>query len=249
MNSIRTAIQLYRDDQGGYPPALLGYITPYEYRNGAMVVPANQFRGPMFPKRIESMETLKGSLNRSSNSFMVPGAWPQADVRPIGSAPFRDLNGDGILNADDDTAATRQAFSTNYSGTAINNFVNDPQATPNIGQSASIDVNTVGRFYAISGYDVGPVKYQNGLNGFELRYTLFWSGLGLTTGGVSDDPRQLGYTEPPEGTVVTWNSFYRDYNNNALTPGGSKDIVLFLGGSARPVDSRLMSERSWRLDP
>jgi prepilin-type N-terminal cleavage/methylation domain-containing protein len=249
MNSIRTAIQLYRDDQGGYPPALLGYITPYEYRNGALIVPANQIRGPLFPKRIESLETLRSSLNRSSVSQMVPAAWPQADVRALGSAPFRDLNADGLINANDDTSASRQAFSTAYSGAAINYFRNDPELNPNIGQSTATDVNTVGRFYAVSGYDVGPVKYQNGVNGFELRYALFWSALGLTTGGVNDDPRQLGYSEPPEGTVVTWNSYYRDYSNNTLTPGGSKDIVLFLGGSARPVDSRLMSERSWRLDP
>ena len=66
MNSIRSSLQLYRDDQGGYPPALLGYISPYDYQNGVTVVPANQVRGAMYPKRIESLDTLKGSINRSS---------------------------------------------------------------------------------------------------------------------------------------------------------------------------------------
>ena len=249
MNSIRTAIQLYRDDQGGYPPALMGYINPYEYRNGVSVVPANLYRGPLFPKRVDSLETMKGSLNRSANNLMVAAAWPQADIRAFGSAPLKDLNGDGFINRSDDTPLTRQAFSTSYSGTAINYYLNDPQATPNIGSSTDNAVGTVGRFYAVGGYVVGAVKYQNSLNGFELRYTLFWSALGITTGGMNDDPRQLGYNEPPENTVITWNSLYRDYSNSQLTNGGSKDMVLFLGGSARPVDSKLMSERSWRLNP
>ena len=46
MNSLRTALQLYNADQGGFPPALLGYVSPYQ--SGTVVptgvVPANLLR-------------------------------------------------------------------------------------------------------------------------------------------------------------------------------------------------------------
>lgn len=248
MNSVRSALQLYRDDQGGYPPALLGYINPYEYRGSVTVVPANQYRGAMYPKRIDSLDTMKGSLNRSAPTLMVAGTWPPADVRPIGSAPIIDINGDGVVNAADDVAGARQAFASDYA-VGPSYYLNDPEVAGNYGQSASTDVNTIGRFYAVSGYDVSPVKYQNGATYSEVHYTLFWSSYGTTTGSASDDPRQLGYTDPTEGTVVTWNTFFRDYTNNQVQSGQSKDLVLFLGGSARPLDSRQMAERGWRMMP
>ena len=248
MNSIRSAVQLYRDDQGGYPPQLLGYISPYDYQNGVTVVPADQVHGAMFPKRIESLDTLKGSQNRNPYALMTPAIWPQHDIRGAGTAPILDLNGDGTLTNADDIAGARQQWSSDYNGTA-EYFLNDPTASPNINESTSNTDTVVGRFYAVSGYDVGPVKFTNGATFNELHYTLFWSIYGIGPGNALDDPRQLGYSNPPDTTVVTWNTFYRDYNKNFLTNGGSKDIVLFLGGSARPVDSKLMSERAWRLMP
>ncbi|MEI8281937.1 MAG: type II secretion system protein [Armatimonadota bacterium] len=249
MNSIRSALQLYRDDQGGYPPALLGYITPYQYQNGVTVVPAGQVHGALFPKRVESLDTFKGGINKAKENLMVPAIWPQIDARAIGSAPILDLNADGILSPLDDTLLARQAYGSNYASTA-QYFLNDPAAIPNINQSTSTTDTVVGRFYAISGYDVGPAKFLNGTIYNELHYTLFWSGFGVTTGSALDDPRQLGYSDPPDTTVITWSTYYRDYNNaNQLTNGGSKDIVLFLGGAARPLDSKQMSERSWRMMP
>ena len=249
MNAIRTSLQLYRDDQGGYPPQLLGYISPYDYQNGVTVVPANQVRGALYPKRIDSLDTLKGSINKSKYDSLVPAIWPQRDTRGAGVAPILDLNGDGVITNADDIASARQKYTSDYSGTA-QYFLNDPAAVPNINQSTSPTDTVVGRFYGVSGYDVGPTKFTNGTLYNELHYTLFWTDYSIAQNGSAlDDPRQLGYSDPPETTVVTWNSFYRDYTNNFLTNGGSKDIVLFLGGSARAVDSKLMSERAWRLIP
>lgn len=249
MNSIRSSLQLYRDDQGGYPPALLGYINPYEYRGSVTVVPANQYRGAMYPKRIDAIDTLKGALNRSAYNLMVPGTWPPADARAVGSAPILDINGDGVINNADDIAGARQAYASDYAAANPQYYVNDPEVANNYGASSSTDVNTVGRFYAVSGYDVSPAKFQNGQTFSEVHYTLFWSALGTTTGSALDDPRQLGYSDPTEGTVVTWNTFFRDYSNNTLMSGQSKDLVLFLGGAARPLDSRQMAERGWRMMP
>jgi prepilin-type N-terminal cleavage/methylation domain-containing protein len=247
MNSIRSALQLYREDQGAFPTALLGYINPYQYRNGVTIVPADQVRGALYPKRIDSLDTMKGSINRVANNILVPAAWPPVDPRAVGSAPIRDLDSNGVINAADDTGGARQAYGSDYPGNAISYYRSDPELNPNIGFSTSSTDTVVGRFYASSGYDVAPVK-AGAATVYELRYSLFWTVLGVGSGSANDDPRQLGYSEPPENTVVTWNSFYRDYSSGGLTNGGSKDMVLFLGGAARPVDSKLMSERSWRLD-
>jgi prepilin-type N-terminal cleavage/methylation domain-containing protein len=246
MNSIRNALQLYRDDQGGYPPALLGYISPYEYGNGAAVVPADQIRGALYPRRIDSLETLRPALNRVDRSLMVPGIWPPVDSRPTGSAPIVDTNGDGAVTNADDIPNARQAHGSSYSSGVVEYYYNDRTLLPTIGASNDNSITDVGRFYAVSGYDVAQVRIQGDLY-YEVHYTPFWTLLGTTTGGINDDPRQLGYTEPPETTVITWNSFFREYSNGVLTNGGSKDMVLQLGGAARPVDSKLMSERSWRF--
>jgi hypothetical protein len=47
---------------------------------------------------------------------------------------------------------------------------------------------------------------------------------------------------------VTWNSYFRDYNNGNLqrTKG---DLVLFLAGNARPMDSVYVASNSWAVKP
>lgn len=111
-------------------------------------------------------------------------------------------------------------------------------------------------FYKVSGYDVAPTRPEDPTR-WALRYTLFWSELAVPAepcltapGGANDSPRQLGYTDPPEDTVITWNSFFRDYDTagNPTRPG-KRDIVLFLGGAARPMDSVDVAERSWQVRP
>jgi len=110
-------------------------------------------------------------------------------------------------------------------------------------------------YYNVSGYDAAVVKTPGG-DRFELRYTLFWTGYGnpddpctQPRGNMADDDRQLGYTDPPETTVITWNSYFREYDGTGIPARQKRDIALFLGGSARPVDSRDISELSWQIKP
>jgi hypothetical protein len=110
-------------------------------------------------------------------------------------------------------------------------------------------------YYRVSGYDVAEVRTPTGTR-TELRYAPFWSAYAVaddpcsnaTLGSENDNPRQLGYNDPPDTTVVTWNSFYRDYTNG-MPQRTKRDIVLFLGGSARPYDSAQVAERSWLVVP
>lgn len=237
MNALRTALQLYKVDQDGYPPALLGYVTLYDTSGGINtnnVVPANELKSYLFPKRIDSISTLQPRNARFAQNAFTTAVWPNQDARSIGSAPILDLNGDGKITGADDIANARQAYGPMQ-------VVQGPIPS---------DPLTVGDafYYPISGYDVAQVKSSSG-NRFELRYTLFWTTWGLGSGNAMDDPRQLGYEDPPESTVVTWNSYFRDYNSDGTLPHTKRDIVLFLGGSARAFDSADVSDRSWRVMP
>ncbi len=240
MNAIRSALQLYRVDQGGYPPALLGYVTPYQDGSGgASVVPADLLSGGfLYPKRVNSIDTFRPSPDRVGKDQITSAVYPSQDSRPIGSAPILDLNGDGAIDDQDDLPLARQAFGPGDGDVCLNGLTGCGAAS---GEQA--------QFYRISGYDVATVPAQGGGDRVELRYALFWTGYSLTqNGNAADDPRQLGYSDPPETTVITWNSFYRDFQGGV--PGHTKrDIVLFLGGAARAHDSADVADRSWRVLP
>jgi len=235
MNSLRTALQLYRADNGAYPPQLLGYINTYSGDPlGADVIPADQLRAALYSRRVESIKTFTPANERAKPLDETEAVWPPQDPRAAGTAPQVDTDGDGDIDAADDTGPARQANGTSTTVTRPNPIA------PGV-------INA--RFYSVSGYDTALVKLAGGGTRRELRYALFWSGMGLTTGGADDDPRQLGYTDPPENTVITWNSYFRDYDGAGNVARNKNDIVLFLGGAARPYDAKDLSERSWRVLP
>ncbi|HZH98760.1 MAG TPA: prepilin-type N-terminal cleavage/methylation domain-containing protein, partial [Fimbriimonadaceae bacterium] len=213
MNSIRSALQLYRVDQGAYPPALLGYVTLYTSTTN--VVPANELKTFLYPKRIESIETFRPSRLRVSNIVTSAAVWPLQDPRSAGSAPVGDWNGDGSITSADDNACARQAYGPT-DGNVQRRNPNGP---------GTIDA----LYYMVSGYDISTVPDQNGGKRVELHYAPFWTRWGLASdngcspsgspGHANDDPRQLGYSEPPDSTVITWNSYYREYNNGVPDRG------------------------------
>ncbi|MFZ4506296.1 MAG: type II secretion system protein [Fimbriimonas sp.] len=229
MNSIRTALQLYRADQGGYPPALLGYVTLYTSGvNAGNVIPANLSQGALYPKRVQSVATFRPIILRSS----------------------------GIIENETSTAVW--PTNLNRVGTSGNRNQRYAYPTDSSPVERCVDGNIVSnRYYVISGYDAATVKDNQGTR-HELRYTLFWSGWSVAadpcnptaneSGSSQDDPRQLGYSEPPEDTVVTWNSLYRDYDNGSLART-KREMVLFLGGAARPFDSRAVADLAWQVKP
>ena len=256
MNSLRTALQLYKADTGAYPPSLLGYVGPYSNVSGANALPPNSIKDALYPKRVDSLATFRPALHRiadnqgptpftpagaatGSNNLVVSAYWPNSLL----------FSATGNL--------TDQRYGPADLAHRVVQDPNDPtangcQIVPNV-------------YYKISGYDAAPIL-PNGAT-YETHYQLFWSanavpdGLGGNgtgtqgcggliggTGSGTDTPRQLGYTDPPEDTVVTWNPFFRDYTNNTLmrTRG---DLVLFLAGNARPMDSVDVANKSWAIRP
>lgn len=237
MNSLRTALELYRADQGGFPPGLIGYVTPYQSGTVtvANVIPANALKGALFPRRVDSINTFKPGQDHASTSDTTHAVWPNKDPRAPGTAPILDLNGDGTTTSADDPANARQQYGP------TDGFVMVNQAT------VTTDPTKAANFYKVSGYEVAEVDTPSGKQE-ELHYAPFWSVWGLGGGNLSDDPRQLGYTDPPESTVITWNSYFRDYDSG-IPVRNVNDIVLFLSGGAKNYDSRDISERSWRVMP
>jgi prepilin-type N-terminal cleavage/methylation domain-containing protein len=231
MNQIRTALQLYRTDQGGYPPSILGYATSYMGGTPSIgdVIPADKLAGALYPKRLESLETFRPAYNRTSgasfNEEFSAAVWPNALPAPSGGDPL-----------------------------AYQRYGPADQVMKQVLDAGGCSIAPA-FYYKLSGYDAANVKV--GVNNrFELRYTLFWTGYGNPNdpctqqrGSMQDDERQLGYTDPPETTVITWNSYFREYDGSGLPVRQKRDIALFLGGSARPVDSRDMAEQSWQIRP
>ena len=236
MNTLRSALQLYYTDQGGYPPALLGYVTLYSSGpNVGNVIPAGELNSYLYPRRVKALSTFQPAYNRSGPTMTTTAVYPNQDDREVGKFPVMDLNGDGVIDDGlfDDTAGARQAY-----GPGDGFVLQLGGVTP--------DPSLAARFYTLSGYDASEVRTPFG-DRFELRYTLFWTVYGLASGNANDDPRQLGYAFPPDDTVVTWNSDYRDLGSDLLPKAGNREIVLFVGGSARPFSSPDVYDRSWRV--
>ena len=235
MNALRTALQLYKADNGAYPPALLGYVGGYTSAQLANAIPPNQVRDALFPKRIESLTVLRPALNRIPENqgglnAITAGYWPGTGIGTAGQS--------GQRYGRETATPVQRAY---RSGTGC----------------TSIDSN----YYRISGYDVAPATNAASAR-MESHYQLFWTGYTVAadpcnptsneSGSAGDNPRQLGYSEPPETTVVTWNPFFRDYTPSGTGPmpqNQKQDLVLFLGGSARPMDSKNVYEQAWATQP
>jgi prepilin-type N-terminal cleavage/methylation domain-containing protein len=245
MNELRTALALYRNDQGAYPPALLGYATAY-LSDGTTsddpadlttsnIVPADALVSGLYPKRVPSLPSFQPSYLRAHsanfNSATNSAVWPYgADT-------------DGQAGVDHqrygpDTTVDRCIYSRNAVVKRL--------------------------FYTVSGFDSASVPDGAGDMRNEMRYTLFWTGWTVPanpcapvtggpgvgeTGSGTDNPRQLGYADPPDTTVITWDSFFRNYDSTQSLTRGSKDTVVFLGGAAKPMDSQIVAGAGYAVKP
>ena len=247
LNELRTALQLYRTDQGAFPPALLGYATGYmadgvtpgdPEPTTSNIVPADAALSALYPKRVQSLTTFQPAYDRpvsaQFNKDIMTVVWPEGASTGQGAGQPNqrygpeqvaqrciDDNGNGVLDAGD-------------------------KVIPRY-------------FYRLSGFDAATVPDGNGDKRNELRYSLFWSGYSVPAnpcspvagerGSASDNPRQLGYSDPPDSTVITWNTFFREYDEADQVLPGKRDMVLFLGGSAKLMDSVAVSTRAWVVQP
>lgn len=103
-------------------------------------------------------------------------------------------------------------------------------------------------YYLMDSMDIGPTCPGSGV--YEQHYSLYRPYLPTdNTAGPLDDMCQLQYNLPPENTIVTWVSDHRSCDSSWQPAPGSKDIVLLLSGTAKPVDSRIIKQKMTGNDP
>ena len=230
LGQIHEALKLYRADQGGYPPLLL-QVAEYDPSTNMLRQVKELRRAYLYDSRVKDIKVFTSIISQASHDGLVNACWPNQDPRPLGVG---------------EVLEQRQLYGPSNEVTYLHLGI-DPTAL-----NGDLPGDPA-RFYEWDNYDVSPTENPNCVHSYELRYTLFWTEWGQGGGGPNDNPRQLGYNEPPEDTVVTWNSWFRMWENDPNNPGQrrpqriNKDIVLFLSGTIRHVDSIHMYERSWRL--
>jgi prepilin-type N-terminal cleavage/methylation domain-containing protein len=244
MNALRTALQLYRQDQGGYPPQLLGYVSTY---SGAItptsgdIIPANTLVFALFPKRVDSMDTFR-----------------PAYVRPPAGGQYTQVSSATWPNKVDGSSAVNPGSYQKYGPNDITAAGTHEVARCFNPGGGIAPMTVVNYYYTISGYDIATLPQGSGVNVPEIHYAPFWSAYTVPNdpcnptsseqGNANDDPRQLGYFDPPATTVVTWDSYFRQYAGGAVEETKS-DIVLFLEGNAKMTDSVQVSSLSWKVGP
>lgn len=103
-------------------------------------------------------------------------------------------------------------------------------------------------FYAFDSMDVGQTCPGSGR--FEQHYSLYRPYLPTNnTTGPTDDMCQLQYNLPPENTIVTWVSDHRTCDRTGTPTSGSKDLVLLLSGTVKPIDTRIILRKMTGNDP
>ncbi len=234
MGAIRTSLDLYKSDQGGYPPTLLGYATGYSnfVPSASDIIPANLVVGALYPKRIDSLETLRPALDKPNP--------PRLNQFTTAMWPTKEATGSG-----DPKSYQRFGPGDGPNGGNVSRCV------------AGVATPVANWYYKVSGYDVSEVPLPNGDTRTELRYTLFWTGYTVpsgcspsdATGSSADEPRQLGYAEPPETTVVTWDTYFRQYDAAGNPSTAKRDVVLFLGGGVKSASSLSVGRQSFRVLP
>ncbi|MBS1717128.1 MAG: type II secretion system protein [Armatimonadetes bacterium] len=239
MAQIHQALQLYRYDQEAYPPALLGYASLYT--SDGSVVPAEKVRGFLYPKRIGGIGDMKPSMVSSASNAYTSAVWPNIDPTPLGpgeDANHRQKYGPGVTVS----RILRRTDIDIDSALGINENINSEG-------SGSGDRTITSWFYNVDGYDIGKVRLPGNGTRIEIHYAPFWTGWGLTSGNANDDPRQLGYSSPPDNTIITWDSYFREYTGDGDTLRERRDYVLTLSGSVKLIDSLEISNKSFRAIP
>ncbi|MCS7209894.1 MAG: DUF1559 domain-containing protein [Fimbriimonadales bacterium] len=228
LNQIYVALQAYKDDYRAYPPVLGAYARDI---NGNLIT-----------------GNCAVDLNRVMSFALAP--------KPLGSY----LRNDEIFrcpnNPFDDKRAIVPAVYPQGHALAGNRVV------------ARVGADEVPVcFYRYDSYSIGRIGRTNN---YELHYALFWSNANLNAEEnrrnqgatqyqqgyydapvgpkATDNPRQLGYRNPDTTAVVTWCSYHRDYSGNVPTRA-KNDIVLFLTGNVKYVDSYEMSQFPYSMRP
>ncbi len=233
LSQIYVALESYKQDYNAYPPVLGAYA----YTRNGMLITGNCQVDPDQVMPFERAPKPLGSYLKNYEIFHCPN------------------------NLVDDRRMIVPAF---Y-----------PKGHALVDKPVQLDISNPDSptvcFYSYDSYSIGLNKVRNI---YELRYTLFWSNAHLNDEedvregrapngpnaygqGYFDDPRgpkstdtprQLGYRRPDPTTVVTWCTYHRSYSGNQPVRARN-DLVLFLNGSVKPMDSAEMARLPYNMRP
>jgi prepilin-type N-terminal cleavage/methylation domain-containing protein len=212
LHQLQVAAKLYRDDEGAFPPVLMGYA---ELAGGAPYVGTGQ---PV------SMELIaKGMLYRDQVKDVNVSGCPDNTVKDkrlvtIAHIPPKPTDWPAGVSYIGDTLS---GCPTDAAG-VIDCYTSGPYA----GQAKY--------FYVYDSYDIGPRVNAAGapvlLNGskiYDVHYRTDWTG----ASGLSDLTTQLKYKDPPDDrTLLTY------CTHHAFTAKSGRIPVVNLGGTAKPYD-------------
>lgn len=241
LHQMYVAARVYKEDEGAFPPALMGYAEtsttdpgcgdPSVPRHvpftgtGSYVNPDELINGFLYREQIRDMATFSCPNSPAGGSTAVTVAYyPNTQTADPNQPYYWDAAWIG------DFLKTQGCPSDGY-GT-IDCFWDVSPADPCLG-GAYLQPRF---FYVSNSYDIGPrigedgrpVTGPNGLI-YDRHYSPDWTGVK----GLSDLPNQLKYANPPsDTTLLTYCSWHQATANTGTV------IAISLAGTARKIDFR-----------
>ncbi len=219
LHEIYVATKLYREDNGKFPAALLGFV-----QSDALGLDGKPtFYTEVSPGHPISLDSITYRPLTTSQKYL------------------KDI---GVFNCPDAiNNATRLSVSRAWypAGTPLslsgNPVLFSDLVKDNCCSTTVIPTGNRVYYYTFDSYDTGPILDANGkpttvvdFDGTpvtqEVHYTLDWTG----GSGPTDPSNQLKYPDPPQDkTVLTWCNYHVGY------AGSNKFMVLLLNGKASAV--------------
>ncbi len=243
LHQLYVSANVYKEDEGGYPPALLGYAemdvpcaavgstirAPYQ-PGGAPPVSVDQIvNGFLYREQVRDSNVFKCPDNTDPRKQTVTVAYypPVQTTNPANPSYWPAAYtwiGD-LLQA---KGCPSDAYGT------MDCFWEIPASDPCLGYLH----NQPRYFYTWDSYDISPAYDVNGISIrdgagnriFLRRYSTDWTG----TTGITDLPMQLKYASPPTDKTLlaacTW---------HVATAGSRTVPAITLAGTAKPMDRKL----------
>lgn len=216
LHQLWVAANVYKQDEGGYPPALMGYV---EMPGGAYLTDTSS-------PHVNADQIINGFLYKEHvkdiNLFRCPDN-PTTSRSPLTIAYFppRPQNWPPGIPYIADTLASNNVCPTDSNGT-VDCFTDGPlRGLPKF-------------YYTWNSYDIGPrlapdgtiVRDGSGNIIYDRHYSVDWTGVT----GLGDLPVQLKYENPPnDKTVLTYCYWH------AAIAGANSAPAISLAGNAKKV--------------
>lgn len=241
LHQLYVAARVYRDDEGAFPPALLGYVEqpatdagctsdpsapryiPYD-GTGSPVKADQVINGFLYREMVKDLSVFRCSdSDQEDKGTMTVAHFPNMQSGNSGALGYWPGSWIG------DVLASKGCPTDSY-GT-VDCFWDVDPADPCLGRLAG----KPRYFYTTDSYDVSPrvladgsvARDNSGNRIYDRRYSRDWTGVR----GLSDMTNQMKYTDPPaDKTLLTFCTWH-------AVAGQAKSVnAISLGGTARKID-------------